>query len=551
MSITRIIDGTLKKTATDNIDIRATNGNVDFIAAQNNNWHGDKEGIFHHDYEPLDPADSMGNSITITLNIFFDGTQNNKTNTIEGKNYKESNHKDDSYTNDFSNVARGYDTVATDVPFQEKIYIEGIGTFDKESDDIFPDVALGMGDRGVMAKVVKACVEAGKKISKQQYKTKQIDELKINVFGFSRGAAAARHFLHVANSPAIIFNTDRENNITVNTPHSYQGMETAYFRFKVPYSPILDKHGYFAACLLKNEINPKKIKFNFTGLYDTVASYGIYHGNDVSDLDLNAIKNSHFVFQLSADDEYRENFDLTDITSAGLKGLEYTLPGVHCDIGGAYNDLEDEVSVLYYKRESIYNRVIHDTDTEIEKFRQIVINEGWYKRYQITAGVLRDSDLGTEKKGSVDDSETFYTVVGKRKGLRNIYDKIPLKKMFFFSGYFGVKYDTAKIEKKHEINNPFLQGVYNQLMGYMQTCSDLRNDYIRNKPTLIQEYLNELRQISYLDYINPEDLKTLRNEYLHWSVKANKFGLETRESQAPSKEGALEQKYRKREIHHG
>lgn len=34
MSITRIIGGTLKKTAADNIDIRATEGNVDFIAAQ-------------------------------------------------------------------------------------------------------------------------------------------------------------------------------------------------------------------------------------------------------------------------------------------------------------------------------------------------------------------------------------------------------------------------------------------------------------------------------------------------------------------------------------
>lgn len=123
--------------------------------------------------------------------------------------------------------------------------------------------------------------------------------------------------------------------------------------------------------------------------------------------------------------------------------------------------------------------------------------------------------------------------------------------MFFFSDYFGVKYTDVKITDNHEINNPFLQGVYNQLMNYMKACSDLRNEYIKNKPTLVQEYLKELRQLSYLDSINSEDLKTLRNEYLHWSVKANKFGLETRESQAPSKEGAMAQKYRKREIHHG
>lgn len=550
MSITRIIGGTLTKTATGNIDIHATNGNINLSAATHNNWNGGENGIFYHDYEPPHPADSLATEISITLNIFFDGTQNNKTNTLKGKDYIESNHDDDSYTNDFSNVARGYDAIKTSSDFQESIYVEGIGTEDKESDDVFPDVALGMGDRGVMAKVAKACVEAGKALSQEKYKGKKIDELKINVFGFSRGAAAARHFLHVASSP-ISSSKDNMDNVIVLAPRVYQGMLMDDARIKIPYSPLLEKQGYFAACLLKKKINPKMIKFNFTGLYDTVASYGIYHGNDVSDLNLDAIKNSHFVLQISADDEYRENFDLTDITSAGLHGLEYTLPGVHCDIGGAYNDLEKEVSVLYYKRESVYNRAIHNTDSEIKKFRQIVINEGWYKPNQITAGVLRDSDLGTEVKGSVDDSETFYTVVGTRKKLRNSYDKIPLKKMFYFSNKLGVQYNEVKITDNHQINNPFLQEIYNQLLNYMVACNDLRNEYIRNKPKLDKEYLKELRQISYLDYINTEDLKTLRNEYLHWSVKANKFGLETRESQAPSKEGALEQKYRKREIHHG
>ncbi|WP_426485418.1 phospholipase effector Tle1 domain-containing protein [Flavobacterium sp. 2] len=550
MSITRIIGGKLTKTAIGNIDIHATNGNVHLAATTHNNWHGEENGIFYHDYEPSHPADSLATSIDVTLNIFFDGTQNNKTNTLEGKFYKKSNQKDDSYTNDFTNVARGYDTIDADAPFNINVYIEGISTHDLESDDIFPDVALGMGDRGVKAKVVKACVEAGKKILK--YKGKEIDELIVNVFGFSRGAAAARHFLHVANSNATIFSRDDNNNAIIIAPHAYQGMTSGDLKINIKYQNIVDKHGYFAACLLKNNINPKKIKFNFVGLYDTVASYGLYHGNDVADLHLDAIKKAHFVFQLSADDEYRENFDLTDITSAGLNGLEYTLPGVHCDIGGAYKDMEDETSVLYYKRESIYNLMIHSTDQEVQKFREIVIKDGWYKPHQITAGVSHDSDLDDEvAKGSVEDSETFYTVVGIRKELRNIYDKIPLKKMLYYSNQFGVKYNTIIIEKSHEINEPFLQQVYNQLLNYMVACNDLRNKYVREKSADSQSYLNELRQISYLDYIKEEDLKTLRNEYLHWSVKANKFGLDTRESQAPTKEGALEQKYRKREIHHG
>lgn len=552
MSITRIIGGKLTKTATGNIDIHATNGNVNLAAATHNNWHGGENGIIHHNYEAPHPVDSLETSIDITLNVFFDGTQNNKTNTLEGKDYKESNHKDDSYTNDFTNVARGYDTVSTGTKNQEKIYIEGIGTENKESDNVFPDVAMGMGHRSVKAKVTKACVEAGKILSQDKYSRKKIDKLIINVFGFSRGAAAARHFLHVANSPAIVFSKDNKNNMIIMAPDSYQGMEIEDFRINITYKPILDKHGYFAACLLKNNINPEKIKFNFVGLYDTVASYGVYHGNDVNDLQLDAIKKAHFVFQLSADDEYRENFDLIDITSAGLNGLEYTMPGVHCDIGGSYKDMDDEKSVLYYKRESIYNQMIRHTDQEIQEFREIVIKDGWYKPHQITAGVSHDSDLDDEvKKGNVEDSETFYTVVGTRKKLRNIYDKIPLKKMFYYSAQFGVKYDDVIIKNKHEITNPFLLQVYYQLLDYMVACNDLRNKYVREKSTDSQSYLNELRQISYLDYINEQDLKTLRNEYLHWSVKANKFGLDTRESQAPTKEGALDQKYRKREIHHG
>ncbi|KFF19959.1 T6SS phospholipase effector Tle1-like catalytic domain-containing protein [Flavobacterium hydatis] len=340
MGITRIIGGTLTKTAKGNIDIRATKGDVNFIAAEHNNWHGEEGGIIHHDYEPLHPVDSLKKSITITLNIFFDGTQNNKTNTEKGKDHKKSNHEDDSFTNDFSNVARGYDAIDPTSSFQKALYIEGIGTEDLESDDVFPDIAIGMGDRGVVAKVIKACVKAPERLEK--YKDDEIDILFVNVYGFSRGAAAARHFLYVANSAAIIEAT-QDDTVLIKAPGTYQGMKSTDFYFSIPSSPLLGKHGYFAACLLKNEFNIKSIQINFVGLYDTVSSHGFYHGNDVKDLHLTAIKKARFALQLSADDEYRENFDLTDITSAGLRGLELTLPGVHSDIGGSYPNNATEI----------------------------------------------------------------------------------------------------------------------------------------------------------------------------------------------------------------
>ncbi|MBS7230989.1 DUF2235 domain-containing protein [Flavobacterium psychroterrae] len=548
MSITRIIGGSLTKTATGNIIMHANKGDLTIIAAKHNNQYG-KENMFYHDYDPLHPADSLATEISITLNIFFDGTQNNKTNTEEGKDHEASNHKDDSYTSDYSNIARGYDSIDATVTNQISVYVEGIATADLEKDDILPDVALGMGSRGIVAKVTKACIEAGKKVGQDEYKNKKIDVLKVNVFGFSRGAAAARHFLYIANSTCKLQLIDREYAHAV--PPIGSDTKTQYIKIKRD-EPLINKHGYFAACLLDNEVKPEKIHFNFVGLYDTVASHGAYHGNDVSDLNLDAVEKAHFVFQLSSDDEYRENFDLTDITSAGINGLEYTLPGVHSDIGGSYKDRAFERAVLYYKKESLYNDMRYNAKEETAKFKEIVIREGWYKDYQLDAGLFPESFIDPErKKEKFENMEnTFYTVIGTRK-MRNTYDKIPLKKMFFYSEQFGVCYNDSKIKKLHELEDPFLQKVYNQLLNYMVACNDLRNKYVREKSQDATKYLTELRQMSYLDYIDPEDLKTLRNEYLHWSVKANEFGLERRESQAPSKEGALEHQYRKREIHHG
>jgi hypothetical protein len=64
--------------------------------------------------------------------------------------------------------------------------------------------------------------------------------------------------------------------------------------------------------------------------------------------------------------------------------------------------------------------------------------------------------------------------------------------------------------------------------------------------------LAEIKKISYLDFVEEQDLKDLRHQYLHWSVKANQLGLGAKpQNNAPKKEGALEAKYRKRHIQNG
>ncbi|MGE4514210.1 MAG: DUF2235 domain-containing protein, partial [Chryseobacterium sp.] len=160
---------------------------------------GKEAGVSYNPAEKINPNDKPVNTIDVTLNLFFDGTLNNKTNTQAGA--QQSDPKG-SYANDFSNVARGYDCIDPNAQNQVSYYVEGIGTVDQKSDNDtlgLPIRGAGMGvsARGVKAKATKGCVKGAETIQRK-FQGKKIDVLTVNVYGFSRGAAAARHFLHIA-----------------------------------------------------------------------------------------------------------------------------------------------------------------------------------------------------------------------------------------------------------------------------------------------------------------------------------------------------------------
>ena len=113
------------------------------------------------------------------------------------------------------------------------------------------------------------------------------------MFGFSRGAPAARHFVSLLNDS----------------------------------NPLAARLG----------IPQAKVTIKFVGVFDTVSSVGYELG-----LDLKGVPQK--VVHLVAANEYRKNFSLTDITSsveAGV-GYELVLPGVHSNIGGSYGEVTDE-----------------------------------------------------------------------------------------------------------------------------------------------------------------------------------------------------------------
>lgn len=201
MSIEYFVEGKVTM-QTDGDHISLSKGEISHNSLQNVNQKGAESGVSYNSPKEVHPNDKPINTIDVSLNLFFDGTQNNRTNTILGKDHRNSNNKDDSYTNDFSNVARGYDAVDPNVENQIRVYIEGIGTEDGRSEAIIfttkPNnrgIPFGMGERGVKAKVTKGCIMSSEKLAK--YSGQDIN-LVVNVFGFSRGATAARHFIHIS-----------------------------------------------------------------------------------------------------------------------------------------------------------------------------------------------------------------------------------------------------------------------------------------------------------------------------------------------------------------
>ena len=524
MSIEYFVEGDIREHFNGDIKVY-TKGNIVY-SSQKSVQMSSETGITYGTPDKINENDSPANEIDVVLNLFFDGTQNNKNNTQLGEKSSLSNGDDDSYTNDYSNVAKGYDAVDPNVDKQVSVYIEGIGTVDSKRDSLswaggIPNnigSPMGEGDRGIEAKVTRGCIKAAQELF-NKFETAEISVLKINVFGFSRGAAAARHFVHICHKPALVMIVDRYN-MRVLPPKDYEHPEN---ETKTETSFLLDKHekdftdryGYFGACLLKSGVKVKEIRFNFAGLYDTVASYGLNHRgnwfvkNDSEQLHLDAVKNCRVVVQFATQEEFRENFSLTNVKKSGIRGIDLILPGVHSDIGGGYKNNVRE-NVLIYK----------GTKENCEKYKKILIEEGWYKDSK--------EELEIEERHTRDYST--YKLIGRRV-LSNHYSRIPLLRMIEYSEQFDVIYQESKVND-HKITDPFIEVINTSLSRYLHICHSLRNSYIYhiNKGEAVKEedYLTGLWAVPYTSFIDTEHLKELRNKYLHWSANGYKTGMGAR-----------------------
>jgi len=430
------------------------------------------------DYEELIPEDS----ININAGMFFDGTLNNRKNVqarldYEKKQNKNPNYDKDSaaaytnifgfkrsgsFNNDFSNVSRmepAYEQINEAKLKQFSIYMEGIGTEDQKSDSSVAGGGLGLGSTGIRSKVKKGCEELADQIKKKRG-DKKINILQIDVYGFSRGAAAARNFIFEVNQ--------RKGDFKMFTGGDYPQV----INYEVD-------HGALGEHLSEEEM-PRILRVRFTGLYDTVASSGLIHKNDTEELNLNAVSKSLHTFQIASQDEHRKNFRLTDIDSAGSRGVEKFLPGVHSDIGGGYKDNSDEDVRLDFS----------GSLTKMNEERQYWINQGWYLPDEIKV------------------SKFWGTLTGTRENISNKYSHIPLHFMVEYSKSKNLDYDLGLIKRKYSLD------VEGESVSLESVKARLK-DYVFGEGEK-------------MDFQNPADklmLKPLRNRFFHFSAHYNGIGM--------------------------
>lgn len=409
---------------------------------------------------------------TLRIGVFFDGTGNNSYNADKGlqdierwlletcsdpaQREKElqacqlgKRPVDGSYANDITNIGklstlylRGKDTMSA------AVYIGGIGTRDpitgKEGKEYLSDDTLTQGldldwfgeNTSIVGKVACACeqniVEAIKvQLEEVLPKIECIDRIVFDVFGFSRGAAAARHFINTIdqkNDHPLVKAIARNSDIRLKAGFDWKSRDD--------------------------------VRVSFVGLFDTVRS----SFNPSVKVRLNP-DSAERVVHLTALDEVRKHFPLSRITndSAGTSiaphFTEIALPGAHSDIGGGYYsrwsiknpnsnpvlteciELERFMSV---EDDDYYSHKSNTKDSKAYKdalaYAQEKAKKGWVQR--IYAGLKRGAPLPinaisliaysfkrTQGKDNPSPKKAVYVEVHMNRVVEGEYSRIPLHMM--------------------------------------------------------------------------------------------------------------------------
>jgi uncharacterized protein (DUF2235 family) len=231
------------------------------------------------------------------FSFFFDGTGNNK--------------ERDKANDCESNVARLWHGHGENRPLLVRLYYSGVGTPLNVSDhrwmDAIRDSEMLGGGAGLGSDVRLKNAESEFALAlKRNHKVTRID---VAIFGFSRGAALARAFVH-------------------------RLLKKCEMKDGVPHWP----------CDTALDGKSAPLRFRFLGLFDTVESVGL-PAHNFTDMLMAIPDEVERCVHLAAAHELRAYFPLTPLQD-GSSFEEILYPGMHSDVGGGYKPNEQARSDL-------------------------------------------------------------------------------------------------------------------------------------------------------------------------------------------------------------
>lgn len=312
----------------------------------------------------------------------------------------------------------------SDSDIQQAIYIDGIGTEAGKPDSMIGQ-GLGISDTGVIAKTDMAIKCLVKNISNaiEDIKSKTSDSelviqaLEFDIFGFSRGAAASRHFANRIHSedPAII----------AAIREGVQGTE-----FKgVPAG-----------------------KIRFIGIFDTVAAIGTPlnglnpHSADTGEVNLVLRPGvADKVFHITAAHECRFNFALNSVKPAWP---ELALPGVHSDIGGGYLPAVEEnlfltrpeTDTVPLRQSGEQTRGYHQTRKQLDKLDACPAVAPIMRTSDISVETWFDDRMPPDRYGEP-QKRSYAALTLRNRIIRNDWSKVALRVMYAVAKDAGVLFD--------------------------------------------------------------------------------------------------------------
>ncbi|WP_025674951.1 phospholipase effector Tle1 domain-containing protein [Salinivibrio socompensis] len=359
----------------------------------------------------------------------------------------------------YQNPSREFIDTYQTIPIKE--YITGIGTGNDKSilpaDESNLGLATGAGEYGIISKVYFASSkisdrvnEVKESISVYSENIDGINKIQFDVFGFSRGSAAARHFI---------------NNILKE-----DGSFVKHFRRSCASSELYLSYGFD---WLENDPEKTCLEITFAGLFDTVAS--VIAGLGTMDFSTHNTKQGGVelwidpkrvrrAVHLTAhpDTEYRYDFSLNHLNNVVLGDLvsaeqrskaeppvahfhEFVVPGSHSDIGGGYKsrlsyDHRDYLLPVFENVlvKSVSKRYSFSLGTKEKVKNEVVKLLNEYKEKDKKVG-WRDEDYIIETKERIGkDSGQITGKLYIKRQVEGELSRLYLRVMYGLADYYGV-----------------------------------------------------------------------------------------------------------------